>query len=213
LTNTKALPLKRVLDLVLTCLILVVFAPFLLLMILAIKIGNPGPVLYTQTRLGKNGKPFKFYKFRSMYVNGDDAEHRSYVNNLIKAGSSYRAGQNGELLFKIYDDSRVTRVGKLIRKYSVDEFPQLFNVLRGEMSLVGPRPPLPYEYEDYADWCRKRLDGIPGITGLWQVNGKNTVPFEKMVQLDIHYLRNWSLWLDIKIIFRTIPAMLKGGGC
>ena len=213
MTNTKALPLKRVLDLVLTCLILVVFAPFLLLMILAIKIGNPGPVLYTQTRLGKNGKPFKFYKFRSMYVNGDDAEHRSYVNNLIKAGSSYRAGQNGELLFKIYDDSRVTRVGKLIRKYSVDEFPQLFNVLRGEMSLVGPRPPLPYEYEDYADWCRKRLDGIPGITGLWQVNGKNTVPFEKMVQLDIHYLRNWSLWLDIKIIFRTIPAMLKGGGC
>ena len=154
-----------------------------------------------------------FYKFRSMCINGDDAEHRSYVKNLIKAGNPYEGGMNDKLFFKISDDSRVTRVGRLIRKYSIDEFPQLFNVLRGEMSLVGPRPPLPYEYEDYADWHRKRLDGLPGITGLWQVNGKNTISFEEMVKLDIHYLRNWSLWLDIKIIFRTIPAMLKGGGC
>jgi len=213
LANTKALPSKRVLDLVLTSLILVGLSPFLVLIMLAIKIGSSGPVLHRQIRLGKKGRPFVFYKFRSMYDDRNDAEHRSYVNNLIKAGSSYRAGQNGELLFKIYDDGRVTRVGKLIRKYSVDEFPQLFNVLRGEMSLVGPRPPLPYEYEDYADWCRKRLDGIPGITGLWQVSGKNTIPFDEMVELDIHYLKNWSLWLDIKIIFRTIPAMLKGEGC
>ncbi len=213
MVNTKALPGKRILDLVLACLILVVFAPFLLLIMLAIKIGSSGPVLHTQIRLGKNGKPFKFYKFRSMYVNGDDAEHRSYVKRLIKAGNPYEAGKSGKLFFKISDDSRVTRLGKLIRKYSVDEFPQLFNVLRGEMSLVGPRPPLPYEYDDYSDWHRKRLDGIPGITGLWQVNGKNTVPFEEMVELDIHYLKNWSLWLDIKIVLRTLPAMLKGGGC
>ena len=213
LANTKALPLKRVLDLVLTWLILVVFAPFLLLIVVAIKIGSSGPVLHTQIRLGKKGRPFVFYKFRSMCVDGDDAEHRSYVRKLINAGNPYEAGKNGKLFFKISDDSRVTRVGKLIRKYSVDEFPQLFNVLRGEMSLVGPRPPLPYEYEDYTDWDIKRLDGIPGITGLWQVNGKNTIPFEEMIKLDIHYLKDWSLWLDIKIIFRTIPAMLKGRGC
>jgi len=213
LVNTKALPGKRILDLVLACLILVVFAPFLLLIMLAIKIGNSGPVLHTHIRLGKGGRPFVFYKFRSMCINGDDTEHRSYVRKLINAGNPYEGGKNGKLLFKISDDSRVTRVGRLIRKYSVDEFPQLFNVLRGEMSLVGPRPPLPYEYEDYTDWDRKRLDGIPGITGLWQVKGKNMVSFDEMVELDIHYLRNWSLWLDIKIIFRTIPAMLKGGGC
>ena len=213
LANTEALPLKRVLDLMLTCMILVAFAPFLLLVMLAIKIGSPGSVLYTQTRLGKSGKPFRLYKFRSMCVNGDDAEHRSYVKKLIKAGNPYKAGENSKSLFKIVDDSRVTRVGKLNRKYSVDEFPQLFNVLMGEMSLVGPRPPLPYEYENYGYRHRKRLDGLPGITGLWQVNGKNTIPFEKMIQLDIHYLKNWSPWLDIKIILRTIPAMLRGEGC
>jgi len=213
LANRKALPLKRVLDLVLTCLILVGLSPFLLLIVLAIKIGSSGPVLHTQIRLGKKGRPFVFYKFRSMSVDGDDAEHRSYVKRLIKAGNPYEGGKNGKLFFKISDDGRVTRVGKLIRKYSVDEFPQLFNVLRGEMSLVGPRPPLPYEYEDYSDWDRRRLDGIPGITGLWQVSGKNTIPFEEMVKLDIHYLKDWSLWLDIKIIFRTIHAMLKGEDC
>jgi lipopolysaccharide/colanic/teichoic acid biosynthesis glycosyltransferase len=208
--RAKALLLKRAPDLLLASLMLIVFSPLLFLIILAIKIGSSGPVLHTHIRLGKGGKPFMFYKFRSMSVNGDDAEHRSYVRNLIKAGNPYEGGKSGKLFFKISDDERVTRVGKLIRKYSIDEFPQLFNVLRGEMSLVGPRPPLPYEYEDYTDWDRKRLDGLPGITGLWQVNGKNTVPFEEMVKLDIHYLKDWSLWLDIKIIFRTIPAMLKG---
>jgi len=181
--------------------------------VLAIKIGSPGPVFYKQMRLGERGKPFTFYKFRSMYVNTDDVEHRSYVKNLIKAGNPYEIDQNGKPLFKICDDGRVTRVGKLIRKYSVDEFPQLFNVLKGEMSLVGPRPPLPHEYQDYRDWHRKRLDGIPGITGLWQVSGKNRIPFEEMVKLDIHYLKNWSLWLDIKIILRTIPVMLNGRDC
>jgi len=137
----------------------------------------------------------------------------SYVRNLIKAGNPYEIDENGKPLFKISDDRRVTTVGKWIRKYSVDELPQLFNVLRGEMSLVGPRPALLCEYEDYSDWHRKRLDGIPGITGLWQVSGKNKIPFEEMVKLDVHYLENWSLWLDIKIILRTIPVMLKGEGC
>jgi len=210
--GAKAFLLKRALDLILTSLILIVFSPLLLLIMLAIKIGSPGPVFYKQMRLGERGKPFRFYKFRSMYVNTDDAQHRSYVKNLIKAGNPYEVDENGKLLFKISDDGRVTRVGKLIRKYSVDEFSQLLNVLRGEMSLVGPRPPLPHEYKDYRDWHRKRLDGIPGITGLWQVSGKNRIPFEEMVKLDIHYLKNWSLWLDIKIILRTIPVMLKGEG-
>jgi len=212
LTRAKAFLLKQVLDLILTSLILIVFSPLLLLIMLAIKIGSPGPVFYKQMRLGERGQPFRFYKFRSMYVNTDDAQHRSYVKNLIKAGNPYEVDENGKPLFKISDDGRVTRVGRLLRKYSVDEFPQLFNVLRGEISLVGPRPPLPSEYEDYSNWHRKRLDGIPGITGLWQVNGKNKISFEEMVKLDIHYLENWSLWLDIKIILRTIPVMLKGEG-
>jgi len=209
----KALLLKRAPDLLLASLMLIVFSPLLFLIMLAIKIGSPGPVLHAQIRLGKGGKPFRFYKFRSMYVNTDDTGHRSYVKKLITADNPYKVDENGKPLFKICDDGRVTRVGSLIRKYSLDEFPQLFNVLRGEMSLVGPRPPLPYEYEDYSDWHRKRLDGIPGITGLWQVSGKNTIPFEEMVELDIHYLKNWSLWLDINIILRTIPAMLNGRDC
>ena len=208
--RAKTLLLKRAPDLLLASLVLIVFSSLLFLIMLAIKIGSSGPVFYKQIRLGKGGKPFRFYKFRSMYVNADDAEHRSYVRNLIKAGSPYDVDENGKPLFKICDDGRVTRVGKLIRKYNLDEFPQLFNILRGEMSLVGPRPPLPCEYKDYRNWHRKRLDGIPGITGLWQVSGKNRIPFEEMVKLDIHYLKNWSLWLDIKIILRTMPVMLKG---
>jgi len=209
----KVFSLKRALDLILTSLILIAFSPWLFLIMLAIKIGSPGPVFYKQMRLGERGEPFTFYKFRSMYVNTDDVKHRSYVKNLIKAGNPYEIDENGKPLFKISDDGRVTSVGKLIRKYSVDEFPQLLNVLRGEMSLVGPRPPLPHEYQDYRDWYKKKLDGIPGITGLWQVSGKNRIPFEEMVKLDIHYLKNWSLWLDIKIILRTVPVMLKGDGC
>jgi lipopolysaccharide/colanic/teichoic acid biosynthesis glycosyltransferase len=213
LVRGKAFLIKQALDFILTSLILITFSPWLFLIMLAIKIGSPGPVFYKQIRLGEKGKPFSFYKFRSMYVNTDDAKHRSYVKKLIKAGNPYVIDENGKPLFKISDDERVTRVGRLIRKYSVDEFPQLLNVLKGEMSLVGPRPPLPHEYRDYRDWHKKRLDGIPGITGLWQVSGKDRISFEEMVKLDIHYLKNWSLWLDIKIILRTIPVMLKGEGC
>ena len=208
----KIFPLKRTLDLILTSVMLIAFSPLLLLIMLAIKIGSPGPVFYKQIRLGKGEKPFGFYKFRSMYVNTDDTEHRSYVENLIRAGNPHEVDENGKPLFKICNDERVTRVGKLIRRYSIDEFPQLFNVLRGEMSLVGPRPPLPREYKDYRDWQRKRLDGIPGITGFWQVSGRSRIPFQEMVKLDIHYLQNWSVWVDIKIMVRTIPVMLKGEG-
>jgi lipopolysaccharide/colanic/teichoic acid biosynthesis glycosyltransferase len=213
LLRGKAFFLKRILDLVFVCLILVVLSPLLLLVMLAIKIGSPGPVFHRQIRLGQKGKAFRFYKFRSMHVDADDGQHRSYVKSLIKVGRPYEVDENGKPFFKISEDGRTTRVGKLIRKYSVDEFPQLLNVLKGEMSLVGPRPPLPHEYEDYSDWHRKRLDGTPGITGLWHVSGKNTVSFDEMVELDIHYLKNWSLWLDIKIILKTIPVMLKGEGC
>ena len=134
--------LQRALDLILTSLILIALSPWLFLIMLAIKIGSPGPGFYKQIRLGKRGKPFTFYKFRSMYVNTDDGQHRSYVKNLIKAGNPYEIDENGKPLFKISDDGRVTRVGRLVRKYSLDEFPQLLNVLRGEMSLVGPRPEL-----------------------------------------------------------------------
>ena len=212
LARAKAFLLKRALDLILTSLILIVFSPLLLLIMLVIKIGSSGPVFYKQMRLGERGKPFRFYKFRSMYVNADESQHRLYVKNLIKTGSPYKVDESGRSLYKICDDRRMTKVGKLIREYSLDEFPQLFNVLRGEMSLVGPRPPLSYEYKNYSDWHRKRLDGIPGITGLWQVSAKDRTSFEEMVKLDIYYLKNWSLWLDINIILKTILVMLEGEG-
>jgi len=142
-----------------------------------------------------------------------------FIDSLGYAGASITGVGTGLLIDYLWLECRLLFLAdvcsrcKWIRKYSVDELPQLFNVLRGEMSLVGPRPPLPHEYKDYRDWHKKRLDGIPGITGLWQVSGKNRIPFEEMVKLDIHYLKNWSLWLDIKIILRTIPVMLKGEGC
>lgn len=213
LAETKDLRCKRIFDLLLTWIILVTFSPFFLLLMLAIKAGSPGPVFHRQIRLGKEGKPFVLYKFRSMHIGKDNAKHRSYTKHLITADTPYKVDKSGKPLFKIADDSRITRTGKHIRKYGIDEFPQLFNVLRGEMSLIGPRPPLQYEYEQYSEQHRRRLQGIPGITGLWQVSGKHKIPFERMVELDIYYLKNWSIWLDVKIMLKTVLVMFKGDNC
>ena len=167
-------------------------------------------MLYTHTRIGKDCKPFEFYKFRTMAVGGDDTAHREFVSDFIQAdGQENRC----DAVKKITDDPRVTRIGRILRKTSLDEMPQLFNVLRGEMSLVGPRPCMPYELEQYKEWHRRRLSVIPGCTGLWQVAGRSAVDFNDMVILDLFYIDNMSPLFDLRIIFRTLPVMLlaKGG--
>ena len=193
--------LKRVVDLAGAAAGLLILAPLFALVALAIKLDSPGPIFYRQRRLGKHGMPFHMLKFRSMHV---DAERR--LAELVALNEA-----SGPL-FKMKNDPRVTRVGRWLRRLSIDELPQLFNVLRGEMSLVGPRPPIPAEVEQYEDWQFGRLRARPGITGLWQVSGRSEVPFLDMVRLDLHYIRNWSLTLDLAIILRTIPAVLTSRG-
>ncbi len=192
--------LKTLEDYTIVLLGLAVSWPVLLAIAIAIKIDSPGPAFYKQTRVGKDGRPFRFIKFRSM-VNGAD-EIRDQLES----------GRGDDLLWKIDDDPRITRVGKWIRKFSLDETPQVFNVLKGQMSIVGPRPGLPEEVDEYKGWHRLRLKSKPGITGLWQVNGRSDLPFDEMVKFDLYYIECWSLWLDIKTILRTVNAVLHGKG-
>ena len=198
--------LKHGLDVLITLPACTVLLPFFLLVGLAIKLNSPGPVLYRAVAIGKNGRRFVMHKFRSMRVDADSAIHKDYVTKLIK-GEIRQEGDEGEVL-KITDDPRVTWVGRILRKTSMDELPQLLDVLRGKMSLVGPRPCLPYEYELYEDWHKKRLSIRPGITGLWQVAGRSEVAFEDMVLLDLYYLYNRSLSLDMSILYETVFAVL-----
>lgn len=204
--------LKRAFDMTVTLAGGLVLLPLLLLVALAVKVTSRGPVLYAQTRVGRGGRSFRMYKFRSMVVSNDDSRHREYVAALVKDGSAAGRDANGRPVYKILDDPRVTLVGRLIRATSVDELPQLLNVLRGDMSLVGPRPCLPFEFELYDDWQRRRLDTTPGITGLWQVSGRSLLSFEEMVLLDLYYVANWSFGLDLKVLCRTIPEVLYWRG-
>jgi exopolysaccharide biosynthesis polyprenyl glycosylphosphotransferase len=209
------LALKRLLDLLGAFTALVLFSPFMLITALAVKFTSPGPIIFQQTRLGRRGKHFSFYKFRSMVAGNDDRVHREYVCRLINGeNDQINQGEKERPLYKLKNDCRITKVGRIIRKLSIDELPQLFNVLKGEMSLVGPRPPIPYEVEKYKSWhLRRILEVKPGITGLWQVEGRSKTSFDEMVRLDIRYVQNYSLWLDIKILFRTVREVLfpKGG--
>jgi exopolysaccharide biosynthesis polyprenyl glycosylphosphotransferase len=199
---------KRVFDVVFATVALIILAiPFLIIASL-IKLSSKGAVFFSDTRIGKDGNSFKFYKFRTMQVNNDDSIHREFVRQHIKQTGKKKVTE----VKKITDDPRVTPIGKFLRKTSLDELPQLFNVLRGEMSLVGPRPCLPYEWEQYDDWHRRRFSVIPGCTGLWQVSGRSAVDFNDMVILDLFYIDNMSPLFDLKIIFRTIPVMLLGKG-
>lgn len=198
---------KRAFDILAASCALVLLSPVMLAVALLIKLTSKGPVLFTQVRVGENGKPFSFLKFRSMHVNNDDSIHREYTRAFITQGVAHAVDEAGAL-YKIKDDPRLIPIGKFIRKYSIDELPQLFNVIRGEMSLIGPRPPIPYEVEVYREWHKRRFEGPPGITGLWQVSGRNRLSFEEMVKLDIEYLENWSLWRDLKILWRTMGVVL-----
>jgi lipopolysaccharide/colanic/teichoic acid biosynthesis glycosyltransferase len=205
---------KRLVDVVGSVVVMVLLSPVFLAIAILIKIDSAGPVLFRQERIGLGGKKFMFLKFRSMHVNNDPAIHREYVGALINGGRAHEnPGTDGGGVYKIKHDPRVTRAGKILRRTSLDELPQMINVLKGDMSLVGPRPPIPYEYRDYRLWHRRRvMDMKPGITGLWQVNGRSAVSFDEAVRMDIRYIREWSLWLDIKIILRTPAAMVTCRG-
>ena len=202
---------KRLMDVVGSLLILVLLSPLMLLIAVAIWIWSPGPVFFRQRRVGQHGRSFELLKFRSMHVNNDPAIHREYSTRVIAGTADKQVSAELGAVYKLTADPRVTRPGVWLRKSSLDELPQMFNVLRGEMSLVGPRPPLDYEVKVYDLWHRARLlEAKPGITGLWQVSGRNRVKFDDMVRLDLIYARTWSPWLDLKILLRTPGAVLNG---
>ncbi|MEJ7711018.1 MAG: sugar transferase [Pyrinomonadaceae bacterium] len=187
-----------------------VLSPLWALIAALIKLDSRGPVFYKQERVGMDGRVFLFYKFRTMHTGADDRTHREYQRQYIAGDPSTNQGDDGHPVYKLARDSRITRVGRVLRRLSLDELPQLLNVLRGDMSVVGPRPPIPYEVEFYDLWHRKRLEMKPGLTGLWQVSGRNRLSFEEMVRLDLLYIENWSLLLDLKIILRTLPVIVRG---
>jgi lipopolysaccharide/colanic/teichoic acid biosynthesis glycosyltransferase len=215
-SSRKRLPLviKRAIDIVGSAALLLVLSPFLTLIMALIKLTSKGPVIYKQERLGRFGARFKCLKFRTMYSNNDPKIHQEYVQKFIagKDGLDKSEGSNRPV-YKLVKDPRVTFIGGLLRKTSLDELPQFWNVLRGDMSLVGPRPPVPYEFEVYDIWHRRRvLDVRPGVTGLWQVSGRNRTRFDEMVRLDLRYCQTWSIWLDVKILLATPGAVINGGG-
>lgn len=196
--------LKRTVDSIISGGLLLLLSPLFLVVALLIKAFSRGPVFFSQVRIGYRGRPFKFYKFRSMRVSSDDSIHRDYVKSWIHGDENAALDDGGVVVHKITKDPRIIPfVGSIIRKFSIDELPQLFNVLKGDMSLVGPRPCLPYEVELYDRWHRMRFDALPGITGLWQVSGRNRLTFDQMVALDVRYLQNWSLTLDLYIMAKT----------
>jgi exopolysaccharide biosynthesis polyprenyl glycosylphosphotransferase len=203
--------LKRSMDIAGSVCALLVSAPLLAAIAIIIKLTSAGPILFRQERVGLSGRRFVMLKFRSMFPSSDSAIHEEYMDRLI-AGTASPQGEGDAKAYKLSNDPRITPFGRLLRRTSLDELPQLFNVLTGAMSLVGPRPPLPYEVGRYASWQMERLAVKPGITGLWQVSGRNRLSFDDMVQLDIRYIRSWSLWLDVKILFRTPLAMAAGQG-
>jgi lipopolysaccharide/colanic/teichoic acid biosynthesis glycosyltransferase len=213
---------KRVIDVSVAVLIVVLFLPLWALIAFIIKLTSRGPVLFKNVVVGQHGKPFVYYKFRTMFYNCSDAEHRRFLRRFVRNGEAYREvgtegeesppGANGKKIYKLIHDPRVTPFGRFLRKSSLDEIPQMINVLRGEMSLVGPRPPLWYEYEMYGEWEKQRLAVKPGITGLYQVTARDRVPFQEMVRIDLDYIRRRSLSLDLWIILRTAAVMAQGDG-
>lgn len=205
--------LKRLMDVVFTVVFLIMTAPLMLVIAVLIKLDSPGPVLFKQTRLGKDCEPFTLYKFRTMYQDADATLHRRYVQSFIRNQLVMEPESDSEsTTYKMRNDPRVTRVGRLLRRTSLDELPQLFNVLKGEMSLVGPRPPLPYEMEEYHVWHQARLVTPPGITGWWQIQGRSRVAFNEMVRMDLRYNSQKSLWLDLKILLLTMWVVISGKG-
>jgi exopolysaccharide biosynthesis polyprenyl glycosylphosphotransferase len=193
---------KRVLDVVASGILLVLLMPVFLAVAIAIRLEDPGPILFKQIRVGRWGSLFTMWKFRSMYTDAEERKKELMAQNEMEGG----------VIFKMKDDPRVTKVGRIIRKTSIDELPQLWNVLKGDMSLVGPRPPVPQEVNEYSLSDRRRLEVIPGITCIWQVSGRSDIPFDQQVELDVQYIQSQSIWTDIKILLKTVPALLFGTG-
>jgi len=194
--------LKRIVDVIASLFALILLSPLLLMTCLLIKLDSKGSILFKQKRVGLHGKSFWIWKFRSMIADAEELQTKLESNNEMSNG----------VIFKMKKDPRITRVGALLRKTSIDELPQLYNVLKGEMSLVGPRPSLPQEVNKYQRSDYRRLEAVPGITCEWQVNGRSQIPFEQQVELDIHYIRNKSLWFDLILLLKTIPAVLSARG-
>jgi lipopolysaccharide/colanic/teichoic acid biosynthesis glycosyltransferase len=199
--------IKRALDVTVSLLLLIICAPIFVLVAGLVRFSSPGPVLFAQERVGKDGKLFCMYKFRTMFREAESAVHRAYYVALIRGQAQPVGGK-----YKLVDDPRITPAGRLLRRFSLDELPQLINILRGDMSLVGPRPPIPYEVDLYTSRERARLMVAPGLTGLWQVSGRSLLDFDDMVRLDLMYIERWSLWSDLVILLRTPRAVLTARG-
>lgn len=205
--------IKRAIDITGSLSALILLSPVMAAIAIAIKLTSPGPVLFKQHRIGHHGRKFSFWKFRSMRTGNNAAIHEEFVKTLIAGQNGASAQDGGQKVYKITHDPRITPIGRFLRRTSLDELPQFFNVLTGHMSLVGPRPPIPYEVKYYDIWHRRRvLDAKPGITGLWQVTGRSRVGFDEMVRLDLRYATSWSLWLDFKILLQTPRAVFGGEG-
>ena len=203
---------KRGMDIVLSSMLLLLFLPVFAFIAVLVKLSSPGPVLFKQVRVGHLMKPFTIYKFRSMHATADHRVHHDYVSWFITTSNQPQSEQNLDI-FKLTNDTRITAIGRLLRRTSLDELPQIWNVLMGDMSLVGPRPPLLYELQQYKPWHRGRvLEAKPGMTGLWQVVGRSRTTFDEMVRLDLRYARTQSLWIDIKILLATPKAVISGKG-
>jgi exopolysaccharide biosynthesis polyprenyl glycosylphosphotransferase len=208
--SSVARVVKRTSDLIIASLATLLLLPLWSLIALLIKMDSRGSIFYRQERVGMDGRIFLCYKFRTMQADTNDSTHREFQRRYIAGEAEADPNGDGAPVYKLKADPRITSVGRWLRRASLDELPQLLNVLRGDMSIVGPRPPIPYEVESYELWHRKRLDMKPGMTGLWQVSGRNRLPFDEMVRLDLFYIENWSLLLDLKIILKTLPVMLRG---
>lgn len=202
------LGLKRITDVIFASIAILMLSPFMVFIAGMVKFSSPGPIFFKQKRIGKDGVEFNFYKFRSMkQIKGEDEDRKKKMIEFMKNGADKNASDT-----KVVNETRVTRIGKIIRKTSLDELPQLFNVIKGDMSLVGPRPCLPYEFENYPEWQKRRVSVIPGCTGVWQVWGRSLVTYQESVVLDLYYINNMSPWLDIQLIFQTVPVMLFSRG-
>jgi lipopolysaccharide/colanic/teichoic acid biosynthesis glycosyltransferase len=204
---------KRLIDVGAALSVAILGFPFFLAVALLIKLTSRGPIFYSQKRIGEHGEGFTLFKFRTMRQDSDDSIHREFTRSFIEGRMPNSSlDEKTPSVYKLTNDPRVTSVGNFLRKTSLDELPQFINILKGEMTIVGPRPPLQYELEHYEEWHKLRLEVRPGLTGLWQVSGRSSVPFDEMVKLDLYYIEHWSLLLDFKIMLRTIPVMFFGSG-
>lgn len=209
--GTRVYPIvKRFVETILALILLILLAPLLLLLSAAVRLNSPGPTIFRQVRIGRDGKPFTCYKFRSMYSGIDSSTHLAFLSAFVK--NDLTGVADDQPIFKPVKSDQVTAVGRFLRKSSLDELPQLINVIKGDMSFIGPRPNVPAEVEAYQSWHRRRLEIMPGITGLAQVNGRSGISFDQIVEYDIAYIENESLMLDLRILRQTVPLVLRGKG-